>query len=325
MIVDCAVYEEGQRRDGAMKLHDAYEACREEGAWTWIGLYEPTEEEFDSIRREFALHELAVEDAIKAHQRPKLEVYDDMLFVVLKTARYIDPTEVVQFGEILIFLGGDSLITVRHGEGSDLHDVRLRLEEDPDYLARGPGAALHAIMDKVVDDYGPALSGLEVDVDQIEEQVFSPGPDSGNPAERIYHLKREVLEFVRATAPLIDPLERLAAGKYAQVHPDVVAYFRDVNDHVLRVHETLEGMRDLLTSVLEANLTQVSVRQNEDMRKISAWVAIAAVPTMIAGIYGMNFKHMPELGWPIGYPLALTLMVSICSTLYWRFRKAGWL
>ena len=325
MIVDCAVYEEGQRRDGAMKLHDAYEACREEGAWTWIGLYEPTEEEFDSIRREFALHELAVEDAIKAHQRPKLEVYDDMLFVVLKTARYIDPTEVVQFGEILIFLGGDSLITVRHGEGSDLHDVRLRLEEDPDYLARGPGAALHAIMDKVVDDYGPALSGLEVDVDQIEEQVFSPGPDSGNPAERIYHLKREVLEFVRATAPLIDPLERLAAGKYAQVHPDVVAYFRDVNDHVLRVHETLEGMRDLLTSVLEANLTQVSVRQNEDMRKISAWVAIAAVPTMIAGIYGMNFKHMPELGWPIGYPLALFLMVSICSTLYWRFRKAGWL
>ncbi|MFL5867737.1 MAG: magnesium/cobalt transporter CorA [Thermoleophilaceae bacterium] len=325
MIVDCAVYEEGRRRDGAMKLHDAYEACREQGAWTWIGLYEPTEEEFDSIRREFALHELAVEDAIKAHQRPKLEVYDDMLFVVLKTARYIDPTEVVQFGEILIFLGGDSLITVRHGEGSDLHDVRLRLEEDPDYLARGPGAALHAIMDKVVDDYGPALSGLEVDVDQIEEQVFSPGPDSGNPAERIYHLKREVLEFVRATAPLIDPLERLAAGKYAQVHPDVVAYFRDVNDHVLRVHETLEGMRDLLTSVLEANLTQVSVRQNEDMRKISAWVAIAAVPTMIAGIYGMNFKHMPELGWPIGYPLALTLMVSICSTLYWRFRKAGWL
>ena len=325
MIVDCAVYEEGQRRDGAMKLHDAYEACREEGAWTWIGLYEPTEEEFDSIRREFALHELAVEDAIKAHQRPKLEVYDDMLFVVLKTARYIDPTEVVQFGEILIFLGGDSLITVRHGEGSDLHDVRLRLEEDPDYLARGPGAALHAIMDKVVDDYGPALSGLEVDVDQIEEQVFSPGPDSGNPAERIYHLKREVLEFVRATAPLIDPLERLAAGKYVQVHPDVVAYFRDVNDHVLRVHETLEGMRDLLTSVLEANLTQVSVRQNEDMRKISAWVAIAAVPTMIAGIYGMNFKHMPELGWPDGYPLALFLMVSICSTLYWRFRKAGWL
>src|SRR5262245_32132826 len=170
MIVDCAVYEQGRRQDGRVELHDAYEACRRDGAWTWIGLYEPTEEEFDSIRREFSLHELAVEDAINAHQRPKLEVYDDMLFVVLKTARYIDPTEVVEFGEILIFLGDDYVITVRHGEASGLHDVRLELEQDPDYLARGPGAALHAIMDQVVDDYAPALSGLEVDVDQIEEQ-----------------------------------------------------------------------------------------------------------------------------------------------------------
>ena len=323
MIVDCAVYQEGRRHDGALELHDAYEACRREGAWTWIGLYEPTEDEFDSISREFELHELAVEDAIKAHQRPKLEVYDDMLFVVLKTARYIDPTEVVEFGEILVFLGDDYIITVRHGEGSALHEVRLELEGDPEHLARGPGAALHAIMDRVVDDYAPAMRGLDIDIDQVEEEVFSPGRN--NPAERIYHLKREVLEFVRATAPLIEPLDRLAAGRYAQVHPDVSAYFRDVNDHILRVHESLEGMRDLLTSVLEANLTQVGVRQNEDMRKISAWVAIAAVPTMIAGIYGMNFKHMPELGWPVGYPLALLLMAGICVFLYWRFRKAGWL
>jgi magnesium transporter len=323
MIVDCAVYEEGRRRDGPVKLHDAYEACRREGAWTWIGLYEPTEEEFDSIRREFDLHDLAVEDAIKAHQRPKLEGYDDMLFVVLKTARYIDPTEVVEFGEILVFLGADYIITVRHGEASALHDVRLSLEEDPEHLAHGPGAVLHAIMDHIVDDYSPAMRGLEIDVDQVEGEVFSSGRT--NPAERIYHLKREVLEFIRATAPLIEPLDRLAAGGYMHVHPEVATYFRDVNDHLLRVHESLEGMRDLLTSVLAANLTQLGVRQNEDMRKISAWVAIAVVPTMIAGIYGMNFKHMPELGWPVGYPAALALMASICSFLYWRFRKAGWL
>jgi magnesium transporter len=323
MIVDCAVYEQGRRRDGRVELHDAYEACRRDGAWTWIGLYEPTEEEFDSIQREFSLHELAVEDAIKAHQRPKLEVYDDMLFVVLKTARYIDHIEVVEFGEILVFLGADYVITVRHGEASALHDVRLSLEEDPEHLARGPGAVLHAIMDRIVDDYSPAMRGLEIDVDQVEEEVFSPG--RANPAERIYHLKREVLEFIRAAAPLIEPLDRLAAGGYMHVNPEVAPYFRDVYDHVLRVHESLESMRDLLTSVLEANLTQVGVRQNEDMRKISAWVAIAVVPTLIAGIYGMNFRHMPELRWPVGYPLALALMASICLFLYWRFRKAGWL
>jgi magnesium transporter len=323
MIVDCAVYEHGQRRDGPLELHDAYEACRREGAWTWIGLYEPTEEEFDSIRREFDLHELAVEDAIKAHQRPKLEVYDDMLFVVLKTARYIDPTEVVEFGEILVFLGDDYIITVRHGEASELHGVRLTLEQDPELLSRGPGAVLHAIMDRIVDDYAPALRGLEVDIDQVEEEVFSASRT--NPAERIYHLKREVLEFIRATAPLIEPLERLAAGHYAQVHPEVTTYFRDVNDHILRIHDPLESMRDLLTSVLAANLTQIGVRQNEDMRKISAWVAIAAVPTMLAGIYGMNFEHMPELNWSFGYPMALIVMAAFCSFLYWRFRRAGWL
>ncbi|HEY1356864.1 MAG TPA: magnesium/cobalt transporter CorA [Thermoleophilaceae bacterium] len=323
MIVDCAVYQDGERRDGAVKLHDAYEACRSDGVWTWIGLYEPTEDEFDSIKREFDLHELAVEDAINAHQRPKLEVYDDMLFVVLKTARYIDSIEVVEFGEILVFLGEDYIITVRHGEGSALHDVRLQLEKDREHLAKGPGTVLHAIMDRIVDDYSPALAGLNVDVEQVEEEVFS-GRRS-NPAQRIYYLKREVLQFIRATAPLINPLDRLAAGHYAQVHPEVTAYFRDVNDHILRVHETLEGMRDLLTSVLAANMSQVGVRQNEDMRKISAWVAIAAVPTMIAGIYGMNFDHMPELRWELGYPAVVVVMLMVCSTLYWRFRKAGWL
>ncbi len=323
MIVDCALYQDGQRQDGSVDLHAATQACRKDGVWTWIGLYEPTEEEFDSIKREFDLHELAVEDAIKAHQRPKLEVYGDMLFLVLKTARYVDSVEIVEFGEILIFLGDDYIITVRHGEASSLHDVRSGLEKDGDSLRHGPGTVLHAILDRVVDDYLPALSGLEVDVDQIEEEVFSTTPT--NPVGRIYHLKREVLEFVRATAPLIEPLDRLAGGQYSQVHPEVATYFRDVNDHLLRAHESLEGMRDLLTSVLEANLTQVSVRQNEDMRRISAWVAIAAVPTAVAAIYGMNFKHMPELDWSLGYPAVLVFMALTCTVLYWRFRKAGWL
>ena len=323
MIVDCAVYEDGRRRDGAPPVHEAMEACREPGAFTWIGLYEPTVDEFDSIRCEFNLHELAVEDAIHAHQRPKLEVYGDMVFIVLKTARYVDPEEVVRLGEILIFLGHDYVITVRHGEASELKDVRQGLEEDPEQLAHGPGAVLHAIVDKVVDDYGPAITGLGDDIDEIENQVFSG--ERANPAERIYKLKREVLEFSHAVGPLVDPIDRLAKGRYEMIHPEVRTYFRDVNDHLLRTHEQLESYRDLLTSILSANLAQVTVRQNEDVRRISAIVAILAVPTAIAGIYGMNFEHMPELGWTFGYPAVLLVMATICFVLYRYFKKVGWL
>jgi magnesium transporter len=323
VIVDCAVYEEGRRRDGSTPVHEAMEACREPGAFTWVGLHEPTEDEFDSIRREFELHELAVEDAIHAHQRPKIEHYGDMVFIVLKTARYVDPTEVITLGEILIFLGPDFIITVRHGEASDLHRVRLALEEQPELLAHGPGAVLHAIVDRVVDDYVPALAGLGEDIDEIENQVFSS--DRENPAERIYRLKREVLAFEHAAGPLVDPIDRLAKGHYDVIHPEVRTYFRDVNDHLLRAHEQLENYRDLLTAVLSANLAQVTVRQNEDVRKISAMVAILAVPTMIAGIYGMNFNHMPELRWGIGYPLVLAVMVVICLRLYRYFKRIGWL
>jgi magnesium transporter len=323
VIVDCAVYEEGRRRDGAPPVHEAMEACRRPGAFTWIGLYEPTEHEFDSIRREFELHELAVEDAIHAHQRPKLEVYGDMVFIVLKTARYVDPEEVVRLGEILIFLGHDYVITVRHGEASKLQDVRQGLEEDPELLAHGPGAVLHAIVDKVVDDYGPALIGLGEDIDEIENQVFSG--ERANPAERIYKLKREVLEFSHAVGPLVDSVDRLSKGRYEMIHPEVRTYFRDVNDHLLRAHDQLEGFRDLLTSVLSANLAQVTVRQNEDVRRISAIVAILAVPTAMAGLYGMNFEHMPELEWTFGYPLVLAVMATICFTLYRYFKRVGWL
>jgi magnesium transporter len=275
------------------------------------------------VRREFDLHELAVEDAIKAHQRPKLESYDDSLLLVLKPARYVDSEEAVELGEILIFLGPGFIVVVRHGQTSRLSEVRRSLEARPEFLALGPSAVLHSIVDRVVDDYGPVVEGLELDIDQVEETVFSA--DRTNPAERIYYLKREVLEFRRATAPLLNPLNQLAAGPLPQVHEDVREYFRDVYDHLMRVNERVESFRDLLTSVLEANLTQVSVRQNEDMRRISAWVAIAVVPTMIAGIYGMNFKNMPELDSAFGYPTVLGVMLAVCSTLYLFFRRRKWL
>jgi magnesium transporter len=324
VIVDSAVYEAGRRRDGQLELQKAVEACHEPNCFVWIGLYEPTEEEFDSVRREFNLHELAVEDAIKAHQRPKLEVYGDTIFVVLRTARYVDSEEVVEFGEILIFIGDGFIITVRHGEGTDLHPVRLQAEERPDLLRCGPGAVLHAIVDRVVDDYVPAIAGLSQDIEEVEAEVFATGR-AHNPAERIYGLKREVLEFIRAAAPLVEPVDRLSKGHYELIHPEVRAYFRDVNDHLIRVHEQLESFSDLLNSVLQANLAQVTVRQNSDMRKISAWIGVIAVPTMIAGIYGMNFEHMPELEWTFGYPMALLLMLAFCVGLYRYFKKVGWL
>jgi magnesium transporter len=323
MIVDCAIYEQGKRRDGHVDLAHAYDERHEAGKFVWIGLFEPTEEEFSSLRHEFNLHPLAVEDAIHAHQRPKLEVYEDMVFLVLKTARYIDPTEVIELGELLVFLGDDYIITVRHGEASSLAAVRERLEEDPAHLRHGPGAVLHAILDRVVDDYVPAIEGLETDIDEVEEQLFSG--ERTNPAERIYRLQREVLQFRKATAPLIDPVARLAAGQYGQIHPEIRDYFRDVNDHLIRTRDQLDAMRDLLAGSLQANLAQVAVRQNDDVRRISAWVAIIAVPTAIAGIYGMNFEHMPELEWELGYPVAVLVMLGICSMLYRYFKRAGWL
>jgi magnesium transporter len=323
VIVDSAVYEGGRRRDGDPGIHEAMEACHAPDCFTWIGLFEPTEDEFESIRSEFDLHPLAVEDAIHAHERPKLEVFGEMVFIVLKTARYVDPSEVIKLGEILVFLGHDYIITVRHGEASELGPVRRQLEDEPELLQHGPGAVLHAIVDRVVDDYGPAIAGLGEDIDQVEDEVFSE--ERVNVAERIYKLKREVLQFSHAVGPLVDPVDRLARGKYGVIHPQVRTYFRDVNDHLLRAHDLLEGFRDLLTSVLQANMAQVGVRQNEDMRKISAYVAMAAVPTLIAGIYGMNFDHMPELRWELGYPMAVALMAGIVGFLFWRFKRAGWL
>jgi magnesium transporter len=329
MIVDCAVYEDGKRQAGELKLHQAYEAGRDNGdgsptKFVWIGLKQPSPEEFESVAQEFHLHELAVEDAIKAHQRPKLEVYGHTLFVVLKTACYIDSTEDVETGEILLFVGDGFIVSVRHGDASDLHGVRTRAEERGDLLRCGTSAVLHAIIDRVVDDYEPVLAGIEDDIEEVEQQVFSPS--RSNVTERIYKLKREVLELHRATAPLAEPLNRLASGAYDDiVHDDIREYFRDVYDHVLRANETVDGFREMLNGILDANAAQVGVRQNDDMRKISAWVAIAAVPTALAGIYGMNFEHMPELHWRFGYPAAIVAMVLICLLLWRQFKRVGWL
>ena len=322
MIVDCAIYERGQRLGGALPLEQAFEASRRDDAFVWIGLFEPDEDEFDAVRREFDLHELAVEDAIKAHQRPKLEAYGDSLFLVLKTARYLEEEKEVEFGEILLFMGSDFVITVRHGE-APLHDVRLRTEARPDLLRCGPGAVLYVIVDRIVDDYLPVIAGLDRDVREVEGEVFSHGRT--NPAERIYHLKREVLELHDAVSPLVNPVDRLARGHQPFVDDEIQPYFRDVHDHLLRVVDDVESFRDLLTSVLTANLTQVSVRQNEDVRKISAWAAIIAVPTAIAGLYGMNFEDMPELGWRLGYPFALVVIATASVSLYLYFRRIGWL
>ena len=323
MIVDSAVYEDGRRRAGDLPLDQAGAACRREGAFVWLGVVEPSAEEFEAIASEFDLHELAVEDAIKAHQRPKLEVYGDSLLVVLKTARYVDPKEVVQIGEVLLFVHPTFLVSVRHGETDALATARHRLEARPDLLRLGPGAALYAIVDAVVDDYEEVAAGVDYDVQEVEAEVFSA--ERENPAERIFKLEREVLEFQRAVTPLAPAVDRLARGHFDVVPDGLHEYLRDVHDHILRVVGRIETFRDLLGSALQANLTQVSVRQNEDMRKISAWVAILAVPTSVAGIYGMNFEHMPELRWTYGYPTVLLAIAAVCLYLHRRFKRSGWL
>jgi magnesium transporter len=323
-IVDSAVYTNGKRRDGKVDLGKAFEECKaDNSSWVWIGLHHPTTEEFDSVQREFQLHPLAVEDAIKAHQRPKLEEYGDSLFLVLKPARYHDDAEEVEFGEILIFMGKGFLITVRHGETTELHDVRQEVEQDQKLLEKGPPAVLYRIVDRIVDDYEPVLAGVEDDIEEVEEQVFSD--ERTNVAPRVYHLKREVLDFHRATSPLIDPLDQLAVGLDEHIPEHMRTYFRDVFDHLVRINDQVDGFREMLNSVLGANLTQVTVQQNSDMRKISAWVAMFAVPTAIAGIYGMNFDHMPELKWEFGYPVVLLVIATICFSLYRYFKRVGWL
>ncbi|HVL05776.1 MAG TPA: magnesium/cobalt transporter CorA [Acidimicrobiales bacterium] len=323
MIVDCSVYDNGVRREGTLRLEEALEAARAPDAFVWIGLLEPTEDEFEVVIKEFDLHPLAVEDAVHAHQRPKLDTYGQMMFIVLKPARYVDSEEIVTLSEIMLFLGDNFLITVRHGESPILGEVRHMMEANPSRMKWGPLRVLHAIVDRVVDDYALVVRSLNTDIDEIERQVFSD--ERKNHAQRIYRLKVEAVEFRQAVVGLEDPLEGLANGKVTDADNVLLEYFRDVHDHLLRVAQRVEAIDNLLSSALTANLAQLGVRQNEDMRRISAWVAIVAVPTMIAGIYGMNFEHMPEVGWLLGYPFAVSLMVVICVGLYVLFRRRGWL
>jgi magnesium transporter len=326
VIVDCAVYTKGERRPGRLPIEEALEAAREPSSFVWIGLFEPTPPEFEAVRTELDLHELAVEDAVHAHQRPKLELYGDCLFVVLKTARYVDVYETVEFAEIQLFVGPDYVVSVRHGQGSALADVRGTLERDPELLAKGPMAVLHAIVDRVVDDYEPVIDGLDNDIREIEVDVFdAERAHRVDPSRRIYKLKREVLDFHRHTKPFVEALGRLQAGHLPHCHIDLNPYFRDVHDHLLLVVAEIENFRLLLADALDANLAQVSVRQNDDMRKISAWVAIGGFPTVVGAIYGMNFEHMPELHSRIAYPLVVVLSAIVCVYLYRNFKKNGWL
>ena len=336
MIVDNAIYVDGRRAAEPASLEETYESCREQHGLAWIGLYEPTEEEFSSVAEEFGLHPLAVEDAIKAHQRPKLERYDETLFVVLKAARYVDESETVEFGEIHAFVGTDFVVTVRHGEASALHGVRRRVEFEPDLLRKGPEAILYAVLDRVVDDYVPVVAGLEHDIDEIETEVF--GGNAGV-SRRIYELSREVIEFQRATRPLAEILGLLVEDEEIVADPELQRYLRDVQDHAIRVVEQVDGFRELLQNILSVNLTLVSLQQNEEVKalteasieqnnevkKISAWAAILFAPTLVGTVYGMNFDHMPELHWVLGYPFALVLMLVVSLSLYAVFKKRDWL
>ena len=325
--MDCAIYQDGHRTEGPADFSDALDEARRTGdSFLWIGLYEPTQEEFDLVAGEFGLHPLAVEDALTAHQRPKLEVYEDSLFLVLKPVAYDDDAASVSTEELMVFLGDSFVVTVRHGEGQPLKDVRKRLEDEPHVLAHGPCAVMYAVGDATVDHYVDVANELQLDLEELEEEIFAPGGAEGkNTASRIYGFKRQVMEFRRATSPLTDPMQRLAFAGVPYVDRKSQPFFRDVSDHLTRVNEQVDGLDRLLTDMLGAHLTQVGIRQNDDMRKISAWAAIAAVPTLIAGVYGMNFDNMPELHTRYGYPAVLVAMVTACLVLYRFFKHRGWL
>ncbi|MEU9718306.1 magnesium and cobalt transport protein CorA [Streptomyces sp. NPDC047976] len=337
-VIDSAVYRDGRRVASPTTLADTFRLLREQpDGMAWIGLHRPTESQLHSLAAEFDLHPLSIEDALEAHQRPKLERYGDTLFVVLRAARYLDALEEVDFGELHIFVGPDFLITVRHGAAPDLTTVRRRMEETPDLLSLGPEAVLYAILDAVVDGYAPVVAGVQTDMDEIETEVFRGDPEV---SRRIYELSREMVEFQRATRPLVGMLHGLMAGfaKYG-TDEELQRYLRDVADHVTHTSERVDGFRQALTEILTVNATLVSQQQNAEMRalaeagfeqneeikKISSWAAILFAPTLVGTIYGMNFETMPELKWAAGYPFAILLMAVVCISLYVIFKKRDWL
>ena len=332
-VVNCVVYLDGIRQAGHCPADEAIELVREKpgNGFVWIGLHEPTQEEFAGIAELFGLHPLAAEDAVQAHQRPKLDRYDDAVFTVLKTVCYVEhdeltaTSEVVDTGEIMVFTGSDFVITVRHGGHGSLGPLREGLEAMPEHLAKGPSAVLHAITDQVVDHYLDVTAAVQHDIDTIETDVFSDNHGHGSDAGRIYQLKRELLELKRAVAPLAGPLNRLAEEPTPLVGHDMRQYFRDAADHLTRVSEQVAGFDALIDTIMQADVAQITVAQNEDMRKISAWVAVIAVPTMVCGVYGMNFDQMPELRWTYGYPAVLAVIAVACTVIHRGFRRSGWL
>jgi magnesium transporter len=328
VVVDCAVYVEGHRQ-APVAPAEALAAAAAQGGFVWLGLYEPTESELTAISERYGLHPLAVEDAVYAHQRPKLEHYDEALFMVLKTATYVEheeltaTSEVVDTGEVMVFLGPNYVITVRHGEHGGLTGLRARLEEQHDLLCLGPSAVLYAVADLVVDSFVEVAGAVTEDVDELEASVFSP--ERTDDIGRLYQLKRELMSLRKAVGPLEVPLQKLAE-RQIDVIPDAMrSYFRDIQDHAIRVRDQVGGLDELLSSILQASLARTTLADNEDMRKISAWAGIIAVPTAIAGIYGMNFAFMPELEWRYGYPLVLLVIVVACVLLHRGFKRNGWL
>lgn len=330
-VVNCVLYEDGIRRPRAGSPEEALHRVRRTGrGFVWLGLHEPSMDELTGVAELFDLHPVAVESAVRGHQRPKVEPYGKGLFAVFRTCGYVehdqltDTSEVVDTGELMVFTGADFVITVRHGSHGSLGPLREALEAEPDRLRKGPAAVLHAVADTVVDAYADVADAVQHDIDAVETAVFSVDAGRGE-AGRIYQLKRELLEFKRAVAPLDRPLQTLASRPMPSVNPEIQPYFRDVAGHLARLEEQMASFDSLLDSVLQAHLAQVTVAQNEDMRRITAWAAIVAVPTMVCGMYGMNFAHMPELRWTYGYPFALGLMALACFAIHRGFRRNGWL
>ena len=322
-VVNCVAYA-GGRRVGDVAVPDISEVLQGPGDFVWLGLHEPGEKLLREVQQEFGLHDLAIEDALRAHQRPKIEQYGETFFIVLRTAQLGRDSGRIEMGETHLFVGARFVVSVRHGASLSYADVRARLEAAPHLLAKGPGFVLYAIADFIVDHYFPVVEGLEEQLGELEEEIFEEAL-SREPAERIYRLKRDLLTLKRAVSPLVDVFNRLMRFDLPLISDDTRPYIRDVFDHVVRINEMVDGLRELSTSARDVNLSIVSVSQSESMKKLAAWAAIIAVPTMIAGVYGMNFKVMPELDWWLGYPFAIALMLGACGYLYARFRRAGWL
>jgi magnesium transporter len=322
-VINCAAYTGGLRIDN-VKITDIGKLLKQDDKFVWIGLHEPDEDLLSEAQQQFGLHDLAIEDAHRAHQRPKIETYGDTLFIVLRTVQMKSDNHEVLFGETHFFIGANFMLSVRHGSTLSYGEVRARCETTPHLLRKGPSFALYAVMDAIVDQYFPVVSTLNEELEKLEDDVFAQKP-SREIITNIYNLKRELLEVKRAISPVIDICNRLMRFDTQLIPEETRPYFRDIYDHTMRINDMVDSTRELVNSVLEVNFSLISIAQNDVSKKFAGWAAILGVPTMVAGIYGMNFSFMPELSWQFGYPFVLTLTIVVCLFLYWRFRRSGWL